>query len=128
MAIETRSFAVTVPAGTPQSAPARTPLAMPARIVTAVRWRVPPGPRGVMGFALTMAGTHVVPWGDTNWIVADDEYDTWLLTDAPSSGAWALDAYNTGLLAHTVYLQFMLEPVSSRASTPGPSILTIAPA
>lgn len=113
MATEVRSFAVTIPAGTLSTAPQTTQLVMPPRHVTAVRWRVPPGPRGAMGWALSMAGAHVIPWGNASWIIADDEYDTVPMTNAPSSGAWTLTGYNTGLLDHTVYLQFQLEPVGS---------------
>lgn len=113
MATEVRSFAVLVPAGTLEAAPITAELAMPSRIVTGVRVRVPPGPNGALGFALAMAGEHVVPWGNAAWIVADDEVMDWPLTHAPTSGAWQLIAYNTGYLDHTVYLQFALEPVSS---------------
>lgn len=128
MATETRSFAVLVPAGTLDTAPQVTSLAMPPRIVTSVRWRVPPGPRGVLGWSLAMAGQHVLPWGNGNWIIADDEYDRVELTDAPSSGAWQLIAYNLGLLDHTVYLQFDLEPIGEKRSSPGVTILPIEPA
>ena len=114
MTSELRSYAVTIPSGTLASAPYTATLAMPSRIVTAVRWRVPPGPRGSVGWALSVSGGHVIPWGDTNWIVADDESDTVPMTNAPESGDWSLTGYNTGLLPHTVYLQFQLEPVSSR--------------
>lgn len=125
MTTELRSFAVTVPAGTAQASPVIVALDMPPRIVTAVRWRVPPGPRGAMGWALSLAGQHLYPWGNGNWIVADDEYDRVDLTDAPSSGAWQLIAYNTGLLDHTVYLQFSLEPVGGSRGAPGIAIVDV---
>lgn len=127
MATETRSFAVSVPAGTAQATPQVTNLTMPPRIVTAVRWRVPPGPRGALGWALSMAGQHVVPWGNGNWIVADDEYDRVQFTEAPTSGAWQLIAYNTGLLPHSVYLIFDLEPVGAKQGAPGVTLLDVNP-
>lgn len=127
MATELRTYAVTVPVGASIAAPFTQALDMPPRIVTAVRWRVPPGPRGCLGWALTMAGNHVVPWGNGNWIVADDETDSIPLTNAPSSGAWVFAGYNTGFLSHTVYLQFSLEPVIVRASAPGTTIIEVTP-
>ena len=117
MTTEVRPFAVTIPAGTLQSAPASFALTMPSRVVTGIRWRVPPGPRGQVGWALVVSGAHVFPFGDTGWIVADDETDRVDFTNAPQTGAWQLVGYNTGLLPHTVYLQFMLEPVASRTAS-----------
>ena len=121
---EIRSFAVTVPAGTPVASPAVTSLAMPPRVVTAVRWRVPPGPLGLVGWALSMAGNNVIPYGSGNWIVANDEASRWTLEDAPTSGAWTLTAYNTGTYNHTIYLDFELDVIPtavSAAVTPIPS-------
>jgi hypothetical protein len=127
MTTELRTYAVTIPAGTLSSAPQTTDLAMPARIVTSVRVRVPPGPRGSVGFALALAGQHVVPWGNAAWIIADDETMDWPMTNAPTSGAWQFIGYNTGLLDHTIYLQFSLEPVTSRPSSPGIALVSVQP-
>ena len=117
MAAEIRSFAPSVPAGTLATAPVSLPLTMPDRIVQRIRIRVPPGPRGLMGFALTVSGGVIIPWGPAQWIIADDEIMEWDLTDYPTTGAWALLAYNTGQVAHTVYLQFSLYPLSARTDT-----------
>ena len=113
MTTEVRTYQVTIPAGTLQASPVTISLPMPARIVTGLRWRVPPGPRGLVGWALSVAGSHVFPWGDTSWIVADDETDDIALTNVPSTGKWSLVGYNTGLLDHTVYLTFRLEPLTA---------------
>jgi hypothetical protein len=119
MAAEIRSFAVTIPAGTPVSAPQVTALAMPARIVRSVRVRVPPGPAGLVGWALGSAGQRVLPWGPNQWIVADNEAIEWPLTGQISSGAWQLQAYNTGVYAHTLYLVFQLDPVGRVGAVAG---------
>lgn len=116
MAAEVRTFAVTIPAGTPQASPAIIDLAMPARVVTAIRWRVPPGPRGELGWALGAAGVRVLPWGEDQWVVADDEVAEWPLTDQITSGAWQLQGYNTGSFDHTVYVTFLLELVGQGAT------------
>lgn len=111
MVAEVRNFAPLIPAGTPIAAPVTIDLVMPARIVRTVRWRVPPGPRGALGWALAASGVPVVPWGAGQWIVADDEWDVLTLEGQITSGAWQLIGYNTGVLDHAVYLTFGLDPV-----------------
>jgi len=118
-AVEIRSFAVTIPAATLETAPYTEDIYFPARIVNGVTWQVPPGPSGLMGWRLTMSGGNaVIPTGG-GWIIADDARDTWLLQDQPDSGAWELTGYNTDIYDHTVYLDFLLDLVTVPTTTPG---------
>lgn len=112
MSVRVFTFAPSVPAGTTQAAPLTVNLAMPPCIVDAIEAKVPPGPRGLMGFALGAAGQAVLPYGPASWVVADDETLTWSLTDQIQSGAWQFYGYNTGQFAHAVYLRFTTSPVS----------------
>ena len=124
-AVEVRSFAVTIPTGTTQSAPYTQDIFFPARVVTAVHWKVPPGPSGYMGWRLTMSGgNQVIPVGG-GWIIADNQDDTWPLTDQPDSGAWEVTGYNTGNYDHTVYLDFLLDLVGQAVSSP--AIVSVPP-
>lgn len=109
MADELRAFTVSTPAGTAITAPQTTALTMPARYVTGVRIRVPPGPRGNLGFALAVAGTRIIPWAADQWLVADDEIIDENLSGQIESGAWQLSSYNTGIFAHVVYITFRLD-------------------
>lgn len=120
MAVEVRQFQVTTPAGQAIASPLITSLAMPARTVRHIRVRIPPGPRGNLGFSIGMTGVPVIPINVGTWIVADDEVMEWDVDNAPSSGAWQLISYNLGKLPHTVYLQFNLDlpPGQSTAATP----------
>lgn len=122
MAQEIREFAVTVPAGTPQSAPLVTNIAFPQREVVRVTYRVPPGPSGLMGWALTSAGTPVIPIQPKTFIVTDNQADTWDLEGYLDSGNWQVTAYNTGIYPHTVYLTFLLDlPGTVPPPAPSPS-------
>lgn len=124
MASEVRNFAVTVPAGTAIAAPLVSALSMPARIVRSVRVRVPPGPAGVVGWALGAAGVRILPWGDGQWIVADNEWIEWPLEGQITSGAWQLVAYNLGIYNHTLYVTFQLDvPGRPAAVLAGPLVL-----
>lgn len=109
MAREVRNFAVTVPNTTPIASPITANLTMPARQVDRVKVRVPPGPGGTVGFALALSGVPIIPWQAGQWIVADNEVVDLPLEGYPSSGAWQLRAYNTGVYDHTLYVLFYLE-------------------
>lgn len=113
MAREIRNFTVSVPIGTTIAAPQVTALTMPARQVRGIRVRVPPGPRGAVGFALGASGVAVLPWGPGEWMVADDEAIEWPLDGQITSGAWQLRAYNLGDYPHTLYVTFQLDPLPS---------------
>lgn len=108
MAQDIRAFAITVPPGTLKAAPQVTKLSMPSRVVTEVRVRVPPGPRGEVGWALGAAGQPVLPFDAGSWMVADDQEVTWPLDVAIDGSAWQFFAYSTGAYSHTLYVTFLL--------------------
>lgn len=121
MAQEIREFLVTVPAGTTKAAPFKQSIAFPARTVVAVSYRVPPGPSGLMGWALTSAGTPVIPIQPGTYIVTDNQFATWDLEGYLDSGNWQVTAYNTGLYPHTVHLTFQLDLPGATVTPPAPS-------
>lgn len=116
MAREVRNFAVLVPAGTAIAAPLIRALTMPARIVRSVRFRLPPGPSGSVGFALVSTGAQIIPWEPGTWLVMDDESVEWPLEGQMETGAWQLRAYNVGRWDHTIYVTFLLDPLPSVAN------------
>lgn len=120
-AVEIRSFKVTIPAGTAAAAPVTTDVSFPPRVVSAVHWKVPPGPSGLMGWRLTMSGGNaVIPTGG-GWVITDNDSDTWPLAGQPDSGAWEITGYNTDIYDHSVYVDFLLE-----LATPAAAPVTLA--
>ena len=116
MASLVRTFAVTIPAGTLVTAAQVTDLAMPSRIVRSVRIRVPPGPAGLVGFALTSNRQWVIPEVPSTYLVMDNEVVEWPLVGQLETGAWQLRGYNTGVYDHTIYLTFLLDPLAARGA------------
>lgn len=113
---EVRSYTVTIPAGTLASAPYTESVSFPPRVVEAVAWRVPPGPSGLMSWQLTMdGGVAVIPTGG-GYITADNQAAEWTLYDQPDSGAWEVTGYNTDIYDHSIYIDFLLSPVSQPSS------------
>lgn len=106
MSLEVRTFTLTVPAGTPQTAPFALDCTMPPRTVESISWKVPPGPRGTMGWQIQNSGLRVLPTAPEQWIVTDNESDVWVLVNAITSGSWQVAGYNTGANPHSVYFRF----------------------
>ena len=126
MVAEIRTAQATIPAGTPLAAPVTVNVSFPDRIVRAVRWRVPRGPSGLMGWQLTSDGVPVIPVVAGTFIVADGEADDWPLDGYPTAGNWQVTGYNTGAYPHTVYLTFLLDLITP--ATVAPQLAAAAPA
>jgi hypothetical protein len=109
-------FEPTVPSGTAQATPYSAPLTTPQYEVQLIRWRVPPGPQGNMGWQLLYSGSIVFPQNGL-WIIADNEYATWELDELPTGGSWQFQGYNTGTYDHTVYLTFLMNPLTQAETT-----------
>jgi hypothetical protein len=109
-------FEPTVPNSTAQSSPYSTTLTIPQYEVQLIRWRVPPGPQGNLGWQLLYSGSLVFPQNGL-WIIADNEYATWELDELPTGGSWEFQGYNTGTYDHTVYLTFLCNPLTQEEAT-----------
>lgn len=100
---------MTIPAGTPADAPLTFNLTMPPRAVVEIDVRIPPGPRGYVGFAIYAAGAQVLPTNLGEWFIGDNEPLNWPLESPITSGAWQLTGYNTGQYDHTLYVIFRMD-------------------
>jgi hypothetical protein len=123
VATSVTALSATVNAGTAQASPAVIALAVGAAFVDKIRWRVPPGPNGHLGWYLSMGGVQVLPDVAGEYVVANDEYDDWTISGLPDSGAWQLTGYNTGTYNHTVYLYFFTTPVQAVLTSAGGNLL-----
>lgn len=117
MATEVRSYTVTVPAGTTAAAPLVKAFPLPPRIVDAIQIVVPPGPAGLMGFAITASGLTVIPYDSDSWVITSGENITWPLEEQITSGAWGVRAYNTGTSDHSLYVRFLVRPTVTQGSS-----------
>lgn len=116
MAQEVQEFMVTVTAGTAIASPQVTQLALGIRIVDRIEVRIPPGPRGEVGFWLGSAGVQIIPKNLGTFIVANDEELGWDLQDFMTSGAWEVHIYNTGTYNHTLQFRFLLRYTAAGAT------------
>lgn len=122
MATEYRQFSVTIPPGTAQTAGFTADLSFPSRIVTQINVRIPPGPRGEVGIGIGNSGVITIPFGNSSYIVTDDEDLQFPLDQAVESGAWTFFGYNTGQYQHTIKITFYLEPIPAAPSLAGGTV------
>lgn len=96
----------TVPKQTSVAQPVSFPLAFPSAEVERIDVRVPPGFLGLVGFSINNGGGNFIPEGNGNWIIADDQFMQWPLSDAPNNGNWTIQAYNLDYVSHSFYVYF----------------------
>lgn len=113
MATQLLTATAVIPAGTPIAAPVTVDVSFPPLVVERIRWRVPKGAQGLMGWRLTSSGAQVVPSTQGAFIVAAGEAGTWMLEGWHATGDWHVTGYNTGAFPHSVTLDFWVRPISA---------------
>lgn len=77
-----------------------------------IRWRVPRGASGMMGWQLSSSGAQVIPSNPGGYLIVDGESGVWQLDRLHNTGDWNVTAYNLGLYNHSIYLEFFVRPIS----------------
>ena len=126
MAQRVEAFAVTVPAGTAIATPQTTALPFNRGVVEGIEVVVPPGPSGMVGFAVVHSGDVIIPYDRTQWVIADNEVLKWPLQGFPTGSAWSLRVYNIGVYQHTLYVRLLVNE-TQRLNTPLAQLVYIAP-
>jgi len=126
MSIQVRAYQPVIPANTPIATPFTFAISFPAMNVDRIRVKIPPGPRGNVGFALGSSGQAVIPYQAGQWIIADNDDLVFELDDYWDSGSWTFFGYNLGQFAHTIYLTFELslvpQPTAPHPALPNASL------
>lgn len=125
MAERIESPTVTVPAGTLSTAPLTTALTWQDGRAVRVEVKIPPGPSGLLGFAIGHSGTVLIPRTAGQWIVADDESLDWDLAGYPTGSKWFVRAYNNDIYDHTLYFRWHIDELSTLVpQTVAPLVIT----
>lgn len=126
MADRIETPAVTIPAGTLEAAPQTTALSLRDAVLERIEVRIPPGPSGLVGFALLHSGQQVIPFREGDWIITDDESLDWAVERYPTGDKWSVRGYNTDIYPHTLYLRLHFREVTPVVSTAGQPILIVS--
>lgn len=108
MAERIELFDVTIPAGTAIASPQITALSFNQGVVEQIEIIVPPGPSGLVGFRIRHSAQTIIPMSGNGWIIADNEQIKWPLQGYPVGNKWSIQAYNTDVYEHTLYLRFLV--------------------
>lgn len=96
---------VTIPAGTAKSAAVVTPWPLENNILDTITVVIPSGHCGFTGVRVLQASQQIVPWGNSSYIVANDEKIPIDINIEIGASAITVQAYNTDVYAHTFYLR-----------------------
>lgn len=118
MADRIQPFAVTVPPATLKAFPLVTNLFFQDGVVTRIITTVPPGPSGLVGFNYLHLGGPVIPVFGGGFFVADGRVIDWTVTGMPTSSGWQIQAYNTDIYPHTIYIEFLVDEIVSPLPPP----------
>lgn len=124
MANRIEGFDVSFPAGTQVATPVTINTPFPDGTVVRVDVQVPPGPSGLVGWAILHSQQQIIPRKTGQYIVADDSDFSWALEDYPVGSLWAFRGYNTDIYVHTIHVQFLINELAT-PETPPPVLVPI---
>src|ERR1051326_8034209 len=104
MSVEVWELIATCPPGPNVGNPLWVDIHVQPGEVAFIRVRIPPGPRGNLGFVLGMARTPIYPREGGNYIIADNETIEYVPPRHLTSGAWQVGMVNGGTYSHSVYV------------------------
>lgn len=118
MADRVESKKATIPAGTSALAPVTIALTFDDGRVDQLDILIPPGPSGLVGFAIVHSQQQIIPYTAGDWIIGDDEKLPWPLENFPTGGKWSLRGYNTDVYDHTIYVRFLITDITPTVTGP----------
>lgn len=86
--------------------------------VIGIRWRIPPGPQGLLEWWLGQSGVPVFPNAQADGVIGDNEWDTWAIDNPPSNPVWQVFCNNQGTLDHVLEFQFYIETFTGGGGGP----------
>jgi len=128
VATQVRQFTATIPANTLKTALVTVPLSLDYVDIESIDLEVPPGPSGLMGFYLARSGQQWIPYESGEFLVWDDRFDSWYLTDQPTGSGWEVVGYNLDVFDHDVVVRFHTNPVTSPVSVTPPQLTFVGSA
>ena len=102
------TLTATIPANTTAASPYNLAFPLEDNYLKYIRFIVPPGPSGLMGFRILWANQQIVPWGNLSWIVTDNEQFTIDVDSYMTYTGVVFQGYNTDIWQHTVYLRALI--------------------
>lgn len=126
MAQEVHQFTTVIPANTPKAALYVGQMPIQGYDVESVDIEVPPGPAGLMGFYVARSGQQWLPFEAGEFLIWDDRFDSWYLSDQPTGGGWQVVGYNLDTYDHSVVVRFHVNSPTQSSVAPSASLTIIS--
>lgn len=97
---------LTVPPGTAIAAPVNQAVVLENNLLVDVELEVPSGHAGFTGIRVSSSKQQILPWGNSQWIIANDYVRVFAWNEEIGANAISVQGYNTDVVAHTFYLRF----------------------
>lgn len=115
----------TVALGTVQAAPSTQTVPLEDAFLVAIELLIPPGPAGFTGLRVRSSRQQILPWGSTDWIIADNYRNTFPVNEEIGRSSISVQGYNEDVYPHTFYMRFQIRTIvagqsSSLISAAGP--------
>jgi hypothetical protein len=117
---------LTVPAGTAISAAVSQAWPLEDNQLKSVEVTIPDGHCGLTGFRMLQAQQQIFPWGNSSYIIANDERIPWAFEDEMTSTGIVLQGYNTDIFPHTFYAKAVITNLPAPGSLPEAETATSA--
>lgn len=113
MASRIEHLAVSVPAGTAIATPQITPFPFREGIVQKIEPLVPPGPSGLVGWAILYDSQQIIPFTSGVYFIMDDDKRSWDVEGYPTASRYKIKAYNTDVYAHLLQFTFLMTELAA---------------
>lgn len=117
---------VVVASGATQTNPQTTALNLLDAVLERVEVVIPPGPSGLVGFALVHSGQQVIPFTVGDWLIGDNEKISFDLERFPTGDLWSVRAYNLDIYDHSLYFRFFFRELGLGLPVAGPPLQIVA--
>lgn len=111
--------ALDVPAGTSIAAAVSQAVPLENNLLVDVEVQIPSGHAGFTGVRILSSHQQIIPWGNSNWIVADDYVRVFDWNEEIGASAISVQGYNTDKIDHTFYLRFHIVNLPAIAPATG---------
>lgn len=104
---------LTAPPGTLPTGPITQPVTLENASLISIELLIPPGHCGFTGLRVRSSRQQVLPWGNIDWIIADNYTNTFPVNEEIGSRAISIQAYNTDVYDHTFYIRLLIRDLIS---------------
>lgn len=116
---------LTVPANTAQATPINQPILLGLCKVDKVQITFPPGCSGLVGAAIYAGGSPAYPNQSNKYLAFDDLTFNQDVANQINSGQWAVVAYNTDVIPHTLQVIFHADYLVQDQSAPSSAPISL---